>query len=194
MHNFVGNINREANGPHVASLRVRVLIGMVTFLFSSLCFAQSEAGELEYQVKASLIFNFIQFIEWPPEFERQSRSTFNICLIGPDHFGESLKAIQSQLVRGRQVMVRTVENGDINECHVMFVSHDTKLDVPPLLQVARQVSALSIGESREFLDQGGVIRMYIENERVGFDINRSTALESRLNISSKLLRIARKVQ
>jgi len=66
--------------------------------------------------------------------------------------------------------------------------------VTPLLEAARQQSILTIGDSDDFLDKGGMISIVVENDKVVFDINRASATVARLDISSKLLRVARVVK
>ncbi|HEX3129706.1 MAG TPA: YfiR family protein, partial [Thermoanaerobaculia bacterium] len=45
------------------------------------------AQELEYQLKAAFLFNFVKFVEWPAEAFNGERSPLSICVYGADPFG-----------------------------------------------------------------------------------------------------------
>ncbi|HEY3487328.1 MAG TPA: YfiR family protein, partial [Gammaproteobacteria bacterium] len=49
---------------------------------------------VEYQVKASLVFNFMHFVEWPEETFRNHGGDIAVCLIGRDVYGNALRVLQ----------------------------------------------------------------------------------------------------
>jgi len=53
---------------------------------------------------------------------------------------------------------------------------------------------LTVGEGEAFAHAGGVIAFVIENRRVRFDINQTAADSAGLQLSSKLLSVARLVE
>jgi hypothetical protein len=53
---------------------------------------------------------------------------------------------------------------------------------------------LTVGEGDEFLRQGGMVAFVIENRRVRFDVNQTTAANAGLTLSSRLLMVARVVR
>ena len=50
---------------------------------------------------------------------------------------------------------------------------------------------LTVGESNDFIEQGGLVRFYVDGGTVRFEINRESADRSGLRISSRLLQLAR---
>jgi hypothetical protein len=50
---------------------------------------------------------------------------------------------------------------------------------------------LTVGESPDFLRQGGIINFVLEDGKVRFEINQDAATQADLRISSRLLRLAR---
>lgn len=161
------------------------------------CLAENSRPSLEYQVKASLIFNFLQFIEWPPEVWEQSPTTMHICLIGGDRFGIALTTLEQEIVRGKHIEIshfEASEDSRLKDCQVVFISDGSPTDIDRILSLVRNQSILTVGESSDFLEKGGIISFLIDSDRVVFDINRRAALQARLNVSSKLLRVARMVK
>jgi hypothetical protein len=53
---------------------------------------------------------------------------------------------------------------------------------------------LTIGESDQFLRDGGIVNFVIENGRVRFEVNQRVARDHGLSLSSKLLQLARSVK
>lgn len=152
---------------------------------------QEMASTREYQIKASLIVNFLEFVEWPPA-ELAARD-LKICLLNADRYLSAIRYLERQLVRGKQLVSVpvTLRSPDLSSCQVLVIG-----DAPEQADAIKQVashSVLTVGESTGFLDLGGIINFQIEDKKVVFDVNRQAALGARLNLSSKLLRYARRV-
>ena len=65
------------------------------------------ASSKEYQVKAAFLYNFSQFVEWPPEAFPQSQTPLVIGIIGDDPFGSSLdEIIRGEKVNGRPLIIQ----------------------------------------------------------------------------------------
>jgi hypothetical protein len=52
---------------------------------------------------------------------------------------------------------------------------------------------LTVGEHARFLDHEGMIRLFVEQTKIRFSINQRAASTAGLQISSRLLRLAREV-
>jgi hypothetical protein len=53
--------------------------------------------------------------------------------------------------------------------------------------------ALVVGESEDFLEQGGMINFHLQGGKVRFEVNLKAAEDEGLKVSSKLLRLATRV-
>jgi hypothetical protein len=160
-------------------------------LFSpALLFAEEPIPSLEYQVKASMIYNFLQFISWSPESLPPS-ADIAVCIVAPDKFGAAIDELANELVQGRRLTVRRMSALDeIEQCRVIFVDAEETARFAPVFAEMQARSILTIGESEDFLSKGGVINFLTENGKLRFEINHRAALDSRIQISSKLLRLA----
>ena len=69
------------------------MVAMLAFVsvHSTVADAQTEPVS-EFQVKAAFLYNFAKFVEWPPEISGRS-SLLQICVFGPNPFGDELRAI-----------------------------------------------------------------------------------------------------
>jgi hypothetical protein len=97
-------------------------------------------------------------------------------------------------VRGRAIVVRRLDGPEaVGACDMVFVSAAEGKRVAPALKELRGRPVLTVGESDDFLQLGGIISLPKRNHRMAIEVNRMAAERARLQISSKLLAIARLV-
>jgi hypothetical protein len=182
---------KVANMPHPS--RVLWVLGVVMLLLSSAQVQSSTASE--YQVKAAFLYNFAKFVEWPPSSFSDASAPLQICVFGRDPFGEELRNITSEkTVNGRKLEVRQVADlQHARSCHILFVASSGKTAVKQIVEGLRGVSVLTVGDTKGFAEQGGMINFVLENDRVQFEVSRKAAEQAGLKISSKLLSVAKLV-
>lgn len=149
----------------------------------------------EYQVKAAFLYNFAKFTDWPaPAFDDASEALV-IGVLGADPFGPALDAaVHGKVIHSRIVRVRRIERaGDAAGCHLLYIAPSAAVDLPVLLPALAGEHIMTVGESSDFTAQGGIVRLYMEDDRVRFEVNVGAAEQARLAISSKLLALARVV-
>jgi hypothetical protein len=147
----------------------------------------------EYEVKSALIYNFARFIDWPPAALGEPEAPLIIGVIGNDAFGSLLDATMlSKTISGRPVEVRQFESlPDLKSCHILFVGVSEKKQVRRILQSIGRAPILTVGDGEEFAGLGGVIGFLLDGRRVRFEINLDAAERAGLQVSSKLLRLAK---
>jgi hypothetical protein len=148
---------------------------------------------LEDEVRAAYLYNFIQFVEWPPAAFAAPSSPFRVCVYGDGPFGTALeRTIRGEQVQGRPLTYEVVAPGaSATQCHLLFVPQSQASRVAAALRAAGSGPVLLVGESPNFLSAGGTINLFVEGGRMRFDVNLSAAAARGLVASSKLLRIAR---
>lgn len=143
----------------------------------------------EYDIKAGFIYNFVKLVKWP-----DAAPQLVLCVIGMNPFGTA-SAIDGKPVGGRTLMLRSVPAGaPPADCGIVFVPAPEAARAPALLAALRERPVLTIGESENFAHRGGVINFYREEDKVRFEINVDAARRARLQISSRLLKLARIVR
>lgn len=147
---------------------------------------------LEYQVKAAYLLNFTRYVEWPSEAFEATGSPVMICVLGRDPFGSVLDAtVLGRTTQGRPVSVRRIKSASEAEgCHIVFVSRDTWRGQMDLTRALRALGVLTVGESDEFAQAGGVIGFVLQNETVRFVVNAAARDRAGLRISSRMLSLA----
>jgi hypothetical protein len=158
----------------------------VVLLLAMSVLVRGQGVPLEYRVKAAYLYNFIKFVDWP---SRAPTGPVTICIAGRNPFGDVLtETIQGESVNGRPLQIRVVLEPD-SSCHVLFVPQGGP--AATYLRAARGSPLLTVGESRDFIAQGGIINFIVEDGSVRFEIDADAAERAELKISSRLLRLAR---
>ncbi len=154
--------------------------------------AQSVADE--YQVKAAYLLNFARFVEWPAGALPAS-SPLEIGIVGSDSFGGALdEVLRGKSANGHPIQLRHLRWDDIlTPYQIVFIGASEESHLPQILRLLAHSSVLTVSDIDRFSLRGGVIELRMVGNRVRFDINRSSAIAAQLNISSKLLSVARAV-
>jgi hypothetical protein len=146
----------------------------------------------EYQVKAAFLFNFTQFVDWPPTAFPANSASLVIGVLGDDPFGSYL----DDIVRGEQVNSRrlTIQRyrrlQDMKDCQVLFVSRSEVKSLDKTFFALRGTEILTVSDADDFAARGGMIQLTTESGKIRLKINVDVAKASNLVISSKLLRSA----
>ena len=162
---------------------------LVLMWSSPIAVAQSASEE---EVKTAYIYNFVKFIDWPPEAFNAPNAVITFCALGRSPAADKIASLQGRAVVNHQISVRHLQSPEeLSGCHVIFLAASAGKHQQRLLQLAHGLPALLIGEAPGFARAGGTINFFMENGKVAFEINPESAEGSRLKISSKVLALAR---
>lgn len=148
------------------------------------------ATPTEYQLKAVFLFNFIQFVEWPSDDPDAEQQPICVGILGADPFGPELDAVmQGEQIKGRAIVVeRFADVSEVDDCQLLFIG---TMDDAALREAVERLEGrpiLTVGETPEFIDAGGMIRFLTESNRIRLQVNLRAADAAHLRLSSKLLR------
>lgn len=146
----------------------------------------------EYQLKAVFLFNFAQFVEWPPSAFPSPDAPLVIGVLGDDPFGQFLdQTVAGEKVDNRVLIVRRFRQVDeITNCHILFISRSELGRLSQILGQLNGRSILTVGDFETFARTGGMVRFVTESNRIRLRINLEAAEAANLKLSSKLLRPA----
>lgn len=143
---------------------------------------------LEYQVKASYLYNFARFITWPEDVVGR-QGNFNLCIVGAERFGSALDALAGERLNGHTIAVHRLEQAGQARparCHLLFVARGRDAGSTG----GTERGLLTIGETPGFLERGGIINLVEVNGRIRFEIHQPAARQAGLVVSSQLLSLA----
>jgi hypothetical protein len=157
-------------------------------------FAQRTFDERE--IKATFLFNFAQFVEWPKESFAGPDAPFVIGVLGEDPFGAILdEVVRGETVKNRAFVVTRFRRAeDVAVCHILFISGSEAPEDARIFDTLRGRPILTVGDADGFASGGGMIRFVTENKHVRLRVNLEAARAAHLTISSQLLRAAQVVR
>lgn len=160
--------------------------------FSGEAFSAETTPTREFQVKAAFLYNFVQFVEWPPQAFGAPDTPIIIGVLGQDPFGEFLdQLVSGEVVNGRPLVVQRFRSvGEIQACHVLFVSGSEGKRGQQIIASLGNRSILTVCDWEGLMDQGAMVQFVTERNRVRLRINLDSVKAAGLTISSKLLRSA----
>lgn len=146
----------------------------------------------EYQIKAAFLFNFAQFVTWPPDAFTNAAAPFRIGILGEDPFGAFLdETVRNEKVNGHPLVVQRYRSAkDIKDCQILFVSRSESRRVKRILADLKNRNILTVGDMEDLVESGGIIRFSTEKNKIHFQVNLEAAKNANLTISSKMLRLA----
>jgi len=168
----------------------------VGFLAVSSAKAQESSQAPEYRIKAAFLYNFTLYTEWPATAFEKSDSPIVLAIAGEDPFGKELDAaVRGKTVRGRTIEIRRYDTAaEVVSCHLLYLSVAEAKHLAQILRKFPDTKPLTVAETEDFCRAGGVIRFFVDQNKVRFEVNTDAAVRSRLKISSKLLHLARIVR
>jgi hypothetical protein len=171
------------------AVRLLSLVVMVSALPPN---ARAAEPPTEHQVKAAFIYNFARFIEWPPD-ARKDDDTFVVSVLGRDPIAEVIvDTLRAKKIDGKTVVVRRiVRPEEVGSSQIVFICDSEQSRLSSILKGLEAAPVLTVGETDQFAERGGVIRFRVDRDQVRFDINVTAAERARLKISSELLKLAR---
>ena len=166
----------------IAAIVAGVLIGNGTAR------AQSSAAE----ITANYIVHFVRFTTWPAD-ALASGAPVVICVAGNDWVASELAQLaRTKDIEGRALSVRRISlDAAVSGCHVLYGSNLSGDRTERLLRVTSSLPILTLSDTTDFAERGGIANFFIDDSRLRFSVNPGAASRARLQISSRLLSLAR---
>jgi hypothetical protein len=190
-----------ARPPRATARRILPLALAVLGLTLAPVGTRADDSALVSRVKATYLYKFGDFVEWPPSAFPSSDSPLTLCIAGEDPFGDILdRAVAGQRVGTRPIAVRRLQTvARDSGCQIIYLAASARQPIDEALDTVRGTGVLTVtdaqgGDAQGGNEQGGneqgVIRFLIEDNHVRFDIDETAAARNGLTISSKLLSLA----
>lgn len=185
-----------AQGPRAGrELRTTAAIALALLFMHAGATAQDQAAEQRGKVEAAFLRNFARYVTWPPASFASERSPWFVCILGDDHFDDTLeKTFLGRTEQGRPFeVVRATRGPDsLAACQIVYVGYDSTSKRRAVLNELKSKPVLTVGDAPRFLEEGGIIRL-IAGERIEMSINLDQARAVSLAIPAKMLEVSREV-
>lgn len=165
------------------------LIALVLGLASCIWSRGALADLSEDQAKSSLIYNLTKFTLWP---RTPADGTLSICVYRDDPLTPTLLTLREKTSKGLILRIQVAETTDeARECQVLFVGRGEQAGLRALIRALRGQPVLIVSDIPDSAASGATVEVVLENRRLAFKINKSTADEANLKLSAQLLSLAK---
>jgi len=147
----------------------------------------------EYRVKAAFVLNFTRFTQWPDESFAGTDAPCRLCVVGNRGGLEAaFRTLDGKKVGTRLLRVRFVGGtDDCRGCNAVFVGKDIgRSALSDIFTAVKDSPVLTIGETEDFIRRGGMIRFFVQEGRLRFEIDPKKAWQQHIKLSSRLLNLA----
>jgi hypothetical protein len=170
---------------------VRAWLGLLALALGLGVSGARAADDLpEYRLKAAFLYNFALFTEWPADVG----NTLRLCVLGADPFGSELDGLQGKAVGERSITLqRKAGIEGLKGCQIVFIAPAAAGQLPRALEALEGQTVLTVADSPGAARQGVALNMAVVQNKVSFEANLRAARAAKVNLSSKLLRLATEV-
>jgi YfiR/HmsC-like len=173
-----------------------IAIAIVCSLLSVLEVSAQGAKPTDYQVKAAYLYNFGRFVEWPANAAATEGSSFTICVLGDDPFGQALDAtLAGETIANQKVTARRISSLQTGaDCRILFISSSEANRLNKIIEALDKNAVLTVSDIPQFSQHQGMIQFVLEENRIRFEVNLTATQRAGLTLSSELLKVATAVR
>lgn len=147
----------------------------------------------EAPLKAAIVYNLLQFAAWPADAVPPPSHALTLCVDPDSALAASLRVLQGRPVGEHRLEVRDLPSGDsVRRCHALFQDHASRTTAAVRRQIGNAPVLVVSDEPR--IDDAVIVHLVVAGGRIVFDVQLQAARRSGLQLSSKLLRLAREVR
>jgi len=165
------------------AFRSCIAAGIMMSGFSAGPVASAEVDSL----KAAIVFNIARFAT----FTSDAGQPVTICVRRGDPSAAAFGGLDGRRLGDRPIHVRMMDVSTMGTgCNIAYLGQGGTGDIARI----RQRGVLVIGDGADFIDNGGAVGLVRFGNQIRFEINARATRQSGIAISSKLMRLASRVQ
>lgn len=175
-------------------------IGAAGALAMALCIlavrADAQKAASIDDVKAAFVYQFANFVTWPDDVFTDPAQPITIGILGNETVAKVLReSVRDKRIGDRQIVVRELTTPqEALECQIVFLDPSDAARVDAYLAVLVGKAILTVSDDNNFTEEGGIIKLYEQQNKLRIEINVDEAARSNLTVSSKLLSLAKVVR
>lgn len=171
-------------------------LGIIAAMTSALLLGLTPAAAdnvSEDVVKATFVYRFASFVEWPSHAFSSRDAPLQVCVFGASTMQKILRdVVREQTANGRPFAVRALSGvTDAENCHIVYSAAPLTADA---IREVQRLPVLVITDAAHGPGGRGMIHFVVVDHRVRFHIDEVSADAGGLTISSRLLALALSVR
>lgn len=189
-------------GARTIRIPVTRLGALAAFTFAAaVVLSSARAQEIdrlkEAQVKAAYLVNFLRYTDFPPDDPGTATTAYRVVVVGDEALSVALQTAPAGRItinsRALSVVSPNPEGNmrEIPAAELVFVGQAQTERVAEILEALQGQPVLTVGDTTDFMQAGGMIALRLDGTRVVFDANPGAIRAAGLLLSAKVLKLAR---
>ncbi len=149
----------------------------------------------EPELKAAIVYNLLLFTEWPPEHQPNVASPLILCIRAGSDLVTPLERLAARGMAGVPIELRQLGNStELRRCHAVFADGSNTHRIELRRRVASGGATVWIADETEIAAVDVGIQLLRNGAKLAFEVNLIALRQAGVQVSSKLLRLARAVR
>lgn len=148
------------------------------------------------ELQAAIVYQLLPFVDWPSDAAPAAGGALTLCVDPASALAGPLRSLQGRPVRQARLAVQDLPPPDaLRRCHAVWLDDRLRGPQAAVRRALHGLPVLVLGdEASGARDDAVDVHLVPQGGRVEFEVDLQTLRESRLQISSRLLRLARRVR
>lgn len=169
-----------------------VIIGVFFLSFDLVDYALYQKDDGPSKFKATFIYNFTKYFEWP-----ESKSNeFNITILGtnPGLIQYLTEMSNTKMVGAKKIVVKNIQTiSEATKPEILFILPDKSNALTEAVSKFKGKGTLIITEKTGLAKVGAAINFVIEENKINFELNKTSANKAGLTVGARIETMALKV-
>jgi hypothetical protein len=149
----------------------------------------------EARVKAKLSLTLARYTQWPAKSFSAATDALALCALQrSDTVASAFAELEGQTVDGHPIRVLSELPAAGPALHVLYLQDAVERASPSLIASLAPAPVLTISDSDGFAARGGMVELVNVNDSIRLEINLRAMRTAQLELSSRVLQLARKVR
>ena len=153
-------------------------------------FSNSTPASTEYTFHSVFIYNFLKYIEWPPDAVATGERVIGV--IGSSEATEALrKMATTKSVGNTRIVVKSFPSAAaLTSCHVIFLTDSASDQLANITAKTNGKPVLLITEKPGLIEKGSGINFVTVGGKMAFELHQKQLKDAGLKVSGNLLKLA----
>lgn len=153
--------------------------------------SMADSSETEYTLKAIRSLNFARFTQWSVDAIKTKDQSINLCVLGDGIVQEAFEHIDYKTIGNKTLhVIHSAQIKTYHQCQAIYFSQLNNQDICKILGKLRNRPVLTIGDNKDFVNNGGMIQLEMSNGHINMTINLRSVQNAGLSINSRALKLA----
>jgi hypothetical protein len=164
-------------------------------LWPALAAAETESERIQ-RVKAAFVLNIARFVTWPDNALDPQERQLLLCLYRHNPFDAAIETIEGKMVNGRTLRINLIQSlAQSQPCNALLIGSNEMQHFNEESQQAADNPLLTIADLTDAdlppPHHHALVALVRNGARIGFEINLANTRRVGLQMSSKLLKLAK---